>query len=140
MWYSGKEPACACWRHKWYRFNAWVGKVPWNRNGNPLQYSCLENSIDRRTWQATVHEIAKSWTWLSNWPCYFLSGDREWLEHLYNKSITETYVLYVPVYETSKIHFLSSRSIQFLGKTKIELLTIQNVILRSAYGHHLVAC
>ena len=35
-------------------------------NGNPLQYSCLENSRDRGTWQATVHGAAESWTWLSN--------------------------------------------------------------------------
>ena len=31
-------------------------------NGNPLQYSCLENSVDREVWQATVHGLAKSWT------------------------------------------------------------------------------
>ena len=31
---------------------------------NPLQYSCLENPIDRGAWQATVHGVAKSWTWL----------------------------------------------------------------------------
>ena len=31
-------------------------------NGYPLQYSCLENPMDRRAWQATVHGIAKSWT------------------------------------------------------------------------------
>ena len=30
------------------------------RNGNPLQYSCLENSIDRRAWWATVHRVAKN--------------------------------------------------------------------------------
>ena len=30
-------------------------------NGNPLQYCCLENSLDRGTWWATVHGIAKSW-------------------------------------------------------------------------------
>ena len=35
-------------------------------NGNPPQYSCLENSMDRRTWWARVHGIAKSWTLLSN--------------------------------------------------------------------------
>ena len=29
-------------------------------NGNPLQYSCLENSMDRGAWQATVHEVEKS--------------------------------------------------------------------------------
>ena len=31
-------------------------------NGNPLQYSCLENSVDRGAWQATVCGVAKSWT------------------------------------------------------------------------------
>ena len=36
-------------------------------NGYPLQYSCLENSIDRRAWQTTVHSVAKSQTRLSNY-------------------------------------------------------------------------
>ena len=36
-------------------------------NGNPLQYSCLENSMDRGAWQTTPHEIAKSQTRLSYW-------------------------------------------------------------------------
>ena len=31
-------------------------------NGNPFQYSCLGNPIDRKAWQATVHEVTKSWT------------------------------------------------------------------------------
>ena len=35
-------------------------------NGNPLQYSCLENSTDRGSWWATVQGVAKSWTRLSN--------------------------------------------------------------------------
>ena len=35
-------------------------------NGKPLQYSCLENPMDRETWWATVHEVAKSWTRLSD--------------------------------------------------------------------------
>ena len=35
-------------------------------NGNPLQYSCLENPIDREAWQDTVHGAAKSWTWLND--------------------------------------------------------------------------
>ena len=34
-------------------------------NDDLLQYSCLENRIDREAWQATVHGLAKSWTWLS---------------------------------------------------------------------------
>jgi len=38
------------------------GRSPGGGNGNPLQYSCLENPMDRRAWQATVHGVAKSWT------------------------------------------------------------------------------
>ena len=38
-------------------------------NCNPLQYSCLENPMDRWVWQATVHEITKSWTWLDHFTC-----------------------------------------------------------------------
>ena len=34
-------------------------------HGNPLQYSCLKNSMDRGAWQAIIHRVAKSWTWLS---------------------------------------------------------------------------
>ena len=40
------------------------GRSPGVGNGNPLQYSCLENLIDRAAWRATVHGVAKSWTWL----------------------------------------------------------------------------
>ena len=60
---DGKESAC----------NAGdLGSIPgWGRspgegNGNPLQYFCLENSMDRATWQATVQRVAKSRTQLSN--------------------------------------------------------------------------
>ena len=35
-------------------------------NGNPLQYSCLENPMDRGTWWATVHGVTQSWTRLSD--------------------------------------------------------------------------
>ena len=38
------------------------GRSPGERNGNPLQYSCLKNSMDRRAWCATVHGVTKSWT------------------------------------------------------------------------------
>ena len=39
------------------------GRSPGGGHGNPLQYSCLENSMDKGAWWATVHEVAKSWTW-----------------------------------------------------------------------------
>ena len=35
------------------------GRSPGERNGYPLQYSCLENSMDRGTWQATVHGVTR---------------------------------------------------------------------------------
>ena len=43
-----------------------LGRSPGEGNGNPLQYSCLENSMDRGAWWAIVHGIAKSWTRLSD--------------------------------------------------------------------------
>ena len=39
-----------------------LGRSPGGGHGNPLQYSCLENSTDRGAWRATVHRVAKSWT------------------------------------------------------------------------------
>ena len=42
------------------------GRSPGEGNGNPLQYSCLENSMDRGAWWATVHGVVKSQTRLSN--------------------------------------------------------------------------
>ena len=38
------------------------GRSPGEGNGNPLQYSCLENPMDRRGWWAPVHGATKSWT------------------------------------------------------------------------------
>ena len=42
------------------------GRSPGEGNGNPLQYSCLENPMDGGAWQATVHGVAKSRTQLSD--------------------------------------------------------------------------
>ena len=39
-----------------------LGRSPGEGNGNPLQYSCLENPMDRGAWRATVHGVAKGWT------------------------------------------------------------------------------
>ena len=54
-----------------------LGSIPrWGRshgegNGNPLQYSCLENPMDRGAWWATVHRVAKSQTRLSDFTFTF---------------------------------------------------------------------
>ena len=41
-----------------------LGRSPGRGNGKSLQYSCLENPMDRGAWRAIVHGVAKSWTWL----------------------------------------------------------------------------
>ena len=40
------------------------GRFPRGGHGNPLQYSRLENPMDRGTWRATIHRVTKSWTWV----------------------------------------------------------------------------
>ena len=47
------------------------GRSPGEGNGNPPQYSCLENTMDGGAWWATVHGIAKNQTRLSNFPFHF---------------------------------------------------------------------
>ena len=48
-------------RETWVQSLGWEDP-PGGGHGNPLQYSCLENPMDRGAWQATVHGVAKSWT------------------------------------------------------------------------------
>ena len=48
-----------------------LGRSPGEENGYPLQNSCLENSMDGGAWQATVHGVAKSWTWQSDFTFTF---------------------------------------------------------------------
>ena len=71
-WLSSKESACQHRSYKRRGFHPWVRKIPWRRDwccpeGNwscPLQYSCLENPMDRGAWWSAVHRVTKSWTQL----------------------------------------------------------------------------
>ena len=60
-WLSGKESACNT--TEVYSIPG-SGRSPGKGHGNPLQYSCLENSMDRGAWQAAVQGVAKRWTQL----------------------------------------------------------------------------
>ena len=51
------------------------GRSPGEGNGNPLQYSCLENSVDRGVWQATVHGVVQSQTQWATDPFTFSRQD-----------------------------------------------------------------
>ena len=62
---SGKEPACQCRKPKRHRLDPGVGKIPYRRKWQPISVFLPEGSMDRGAWQATVHEVIKSWTQLS---------------------------------------------------------------------------
>ena len=55
---DSKESACNSGDQGWI---PGLGRSSGEGYGNPLQYSCLENPMDRGDWQATVHGVAKSW-------------------------------------------------------------------------------
>ena len=61
-WHSGKNHTCQCRRRKRLWFDPWIKKIPGGGHGNPLQYSCLENSMDRGAQRAKVHRVAQSQT------------------------------------------------------------------------------
>ena len=65
-----------------------LGRSPGERNGNPFQYSCLENPMDRETWQATVHGVAKSRKRLSD--IYLLTYSCTMVGHSGMKSENES--------------------------------------------------
>ena len=76
---TGTESIYPCRRAKNWRFNSWVGKIPWRRACNPLQYYCLENPMDRGAWWATVDGVAQSQTQLKHLAhstCFCCSGHR----------------------------------------------------------------
>ena len=54
---DGKESAC---QYRRDRFNPKGGRSPGEGHGNPLQYSCLENPMDRGAWRVTVYRVSKS--------------------------------------------------------------------------------
>ena len=56
----GKEPGCQCIRDA--GSVSGLGRSPGGGHGNPLQYPCLENPMDRGAWWTTVHGVTKSWT------------------------------------------------------------------------------
>ena len=63
------------------------GRSPGEGNGSPLQYSCLENSMDGGAWWATVHGVAKSRTW--QWFDFVKTLDHYWFSQYSTKSIVK---------------------------------------------------
>ena len=77
-----------------------LGRSPGRGHGNPLQYSCLENPMDRGAWQATAHGFKQSQTllkWLGTHICHFLPGEL-WMEYI--TSLRLSFLLYKLIFLT----------------------------------------
>ena len=83
QWLSGKESACNAGDTGDAGLIPGLGRAPGKGNGNPLQYSCLGNPMDRGAWQAIVHGFTKHWTRLSTHTCISLdtTGKARSMEH-----------------------------------------------------------
>ena len=80
---SGKESACNTGDPD---LIPGLGRSPGEGNGNPLQYSCLENPMDRGAWQAIVPGVSKSQTWLRRLNIALKGKERMWGEMEARKS------------------------------------------------------
>ena len=72
----------------------WSGRSPGEGNGSPLQYSCLENSMDRGAWQATVYGVRKSCTKLSDFHTFTFTCIICYIYKTDNKDSTGNYTQY----------------------------------------------
>ena len=96
------------------------GRSPGKGNGNPPQPSCLENYMDKGAWWATVHEIAKSWTWLSN-------------DHFHYYKSTKCLKEHTSIYE---VKLLSSVQFSSVAQSCLTLCDPMNHSMPGLPGHH----
>ena len=85
-----------------------LGRSPGERNGNPLQYSCIENPTDRGAWWTTVHGVVKSQTWLKE-----MVKDREaWCAAIHGlQRVRHNWATEILSYRSSLV-FLDTNSLQ----------------------------
>ena len=82
QWLRGKKSACNAGDAGGMSLIPGSGRSPGRGHGNPLQYSFWENAMDRGAWQATVHGVAKSCTWLkwlSTHPPIYHTIQKSWI-------------------------------------------------------------
>ena len=82
-----------------------LGRSPRGGHGNPFQYSCLENPMDRGAWWATVHRVAKSQTWLKQLHTHthiHVINRRKFRGH----PLFMSYLIYIVSYQQSLQFFL----------------------------------
>ena len=74
---EGKETACNAGDDRDMELIPGWGRCPGGGHDNPLQYSCLGNTMDREAWQTRVHRVAKNWTWLKQLSSHTESNQKE---------------------------------------------------------------
>ena len=111
------------------------GPSPGLGNGNPLQYSCLENLTDRGTWRDRVHAVTESQTWLSIYiyvcVCVYIYIYIYVILLLPTHSGTLNGVLVLACWKTQNFHLLSSRVTGWWRLTSLQSLVILSVQLFS---------
>ena len=94
----GKESACQAGYTRDLGSILRLGRYSGGGNGNPLQYSHLENSMVRGAWWATVHGVEKSCTWLSMHACKTGVLTAAWSLHEYTVFNHSTIIVYLAIY------------------------------------------
>ena len=105
-----------------------VRKILWKRKWQPLQYSCLENPMNREVWWATVHMVAKSQTWLK----WLSTAHMYKIDNWWEPAITQGTLLNAlswPKWDTAETNTtLLSNTPIFLKKGKFSLLAESQLI------------
>ena len=106
------------------------GRSPEEGNGNPLQYSCLGDPMDRGAWRATVHRVAKSRTWLGDWahmqrPKEFKKGWNSLAGHTFPETENSVYCDYC---------CLQALPSPLLSGASGSLVTVLNRTIRTSCG------
>ena len=99
-WLSGKRSACQC---RKLGFDPWV-RSPGVGNGYPLQYSCLENSMDTGAWRAAVHRVSKSRTRLKGLSMNTYTHGIFWLWSLLLIDVTN--IFHCWIFKSESLYFL----------------------------------
>ena len=94
-----------------------LGRSPGGGHGNPLQYSYLENPMDRGVWWATVHTATKSWTWLKRLGTHAQVSFSKRKYILWNKHCLPEELVSKPVKQFCFVGFFISKERSPRGKT-----------------------
>ena len=108
------------------------GKSPGEGNGSPLQYSCLENPMDRGAWRAIVHRIAVRWDLL-----YFLLFYRYWLKWEAKEFLPVLFRLFSHTYKSFYLWLLSVSCYQ-LSTSSFTILSVPELEFKADLTWHIV--